>query len=189
MPSYQSWTHYDINIKILVDLKTVGLERDDLKEMIKTLGQLSEHSELTIKISSVPCSTSFWINRLMESPYTCTKIKQQSLIPLSHATRMCPASANEHLKKSSPQPIAASKRVDRLNYCTALLPRLQCNDSLPFLLLNSGHFLTRANPRQEWPVCPANPPHCWSNSTTGGTSHHTPWRGGAENRLQMCPYL
>lgn len=30
-----------------VDLQTVGLERDDLKEMIKTHGQLSEHTELT----------------------------------------------------------------------------------------------------------------------------------------------
>ncbi|QJI37141.1 hypothetical protein [Pseudomonas sp. ADAK13] len=32
---------------ILVDLRAIGLERDDLKAMVKTYGQLSERSELT----------------------------------------------------------------------------------------------------------------------------------------------
>lgn len=32
---------------VLVDLQTIGLERDDLKEMVRTHGQLSERSELT----------------------------------------------------------------------------------------------------------------------------------------------
>ncbi|OAE16706.1 hypothetical protein A2T76_09785 [Pseudomonas brenneri] len=32
---------------ILVDLRTIGLERDDLKAMVKTHGQFSERSELT----------------------------------------------------------------------------------------------------------------------------------------------
>jgi len=32
---------------VLVDLQAIGLERDDLKEMVKTHGQLSERSELT----------------------------------------------------------------------------------------------------------------------------------------------
>lgn len=31
----------------MVDLRAVGLERDDLKAMVKTHGQLSERSELT----------------------------------------------------------------------------------------------------------------------------------------------
>lgn len=32
---------------ILVDIQTIGLERDDLKKMVRTHGQLSERSELT----------------------------------------------------------------------------------------------------------------------------------------------
>lgn len=32
---------------VLADIQTIGLERDDLKEMIRTHGQLSERSELT----------------------------------------------------------------------------------------------------------------------------------------------
>ena len=32
---------------VLADLQTIGLEHDDLKEMIRTHGQLSERSELT----------------------------------------------------------------------------------------------------------------------------------------------
>jgi len=34
---------------ILVDLQSIGIERDDLKAMVKTQGQLSERSELTYK--------------------------------------------------------------------------------------------------------------------------------------------
>ncbi|WP_321143181.1 protein kinase [Pseudomonas extremaustralis] len=33
--------------EVLVDLQAIGLERDDLKAMVKTHGQLSERSELT----------------------------------------------------------------------------------------------------------------------------------------------